>query len=366
MIFIYILLAIVFPPLGIPALIWFILKRRHSSTDPAKDNNWYFQVFLSREDSLSQLFLLLAVSFLGLTIQSLNRDFSSPLNWQTIVLLTSLAGFAGAYYFKAVLVLIISLLGFLGWWISQMFSWAFSQNFKTVSIMAGFVFFSLFFYVWGRAQERMEKSRRFALVYLILGIIFVSGLLFFLSAKIGLGRLEDLTGGAPVWVSWQATLSLLILAVALAASVSYSSARRLITWPEAGAVSLLAILFTALVLLPKQIISLSGGNLFSSSENLSLTGISWAIIFNVTIFLEILGLILLGYKRREEWLVNLSTTMLFVFIVVKYVDWMFSFMDKGFFFIGAGILMFGVGYAMENGRRLVLANLKGEQPAAQT
>ena len=98
----------------------------------------------------------------------------------------------------------------------------------------------------------------------------------------------------------------------------------------------------------------------SRSRELSASGVLWAIILNVLLFGEIMGVILAGYGRKEKWLINLGVFFLFIFILVKYFDWFFDFLDKSVFFIGAGILLFAVGWFMEKGRRYMLAEMKNE------
>lgn len=132
---------------------------------------------------------------------------------------------------------------------------------------------------------------------------------------------------------------------------------------EILAVVLLAIIFIVIALLPEQQLfirqgmTIYYGTSFSGNE-LSASGILWAIIFNLAIFFELLGLIFSGYLRREKWLINLGVFFLFILILVKYFDWFFTFLDKSVFFIGAGILLFAVGWFMERGRRYMISNIK--------
>ena len=72
----------------------------------------------------------------------------------------------------------------------------------------------------------------------------------------------------------------------------------------------------------------------------------------------------MGYVKKEKWLINLGAAFLFMLIIVKYFDWFFTFLDKSIFFIGAGILLFIVGWLMEKGRRNILQNIS--TPKQQT
>lgn len=135
---------------------------------------------------------------------------------------------------------------------------------------------------------------------------------------------------------------------------------------ETAAVVFLTFLFGLTVFLPQQTIFVQSGNnpsfysVSGAGNQLASAGIIWSVIFNITVFFEVLGLIFSGYLRRESWLINLGTVFLFILVVVKYFDWFFTYLDKSLFFIGAGILLFVVGWFMEKGRRIMLANIKAE------
>ena len=78
--------------------------------------------------------------------------------------------------------------------------------------------------------------------------------------------------------------------------------------------------------------------------------------------LGMLGIILVGYLRKESWHVNMGVVLLFILILVKYFDWFYTFLDKSLFFIGAGILMFAVGWLMERARKRVLFSMRPQEP----
>jgi len=130
---------------------------------------------------------------------------------------------------------------------------------------------------------------------------------------------------------------------------------------ELFAVFALALFFGITALLPEQnmfVQTTRSYNLYYSGNELSSTGVLWAITYNFAIFFELLGLIITGYLRRETWLINFGALFLFLLIIVKYFDWFFTFLDKSIFFIGAGILLFVVGWFMEKGRRYMISNIK--------
>lgn len=126
---------------------------------------------------------------------------------------------------------------------------------------------------------------------------------------------------------------------------------------EALAIILLVVLFAVIPLLPSQRLFIQSGGGRSFQVDLTGAGVWWAILFNVLVFVQLLGLIFSGYARREGWLINVGALFLFLLIAVKYFDWFFAFLDKSVFFVGAGILLLAVGWLMEKGRRYVISSI---------
>lgn len=357
--YIFGIFSFLFWPVVIIGLIVFFAKRKYKKSHPAQDKEWYLQLVLCKEDAVSQLFLLLAFFFLGTTLLAFNKDFGDPLAWRTILAIASLAGLVGAYYFKTIYVLAFSLVGLTSWWGAQANFWIDGKNIKASAIFAGLSFLALMFYALGYLHEKQTKFKRFALIYLILGIITVAGSLFFFSTKPGLGVMGEMTKGAAFFGSWQLTLSLFIFLISLVGATIYAAAQKLLSPFELMAILILAGLFGLTALLPEQkMFYQAGGFYYSGGGELSETGVFWALIYNLTIFFVLLGLIFSGYLRRETWLINLGALFLFLLIIVKYFDWFFTFLDKSIFFIGAGILLFVVGWFMEKGRKYMISNIK--------
>lgn len=350
-------------PVIIIGLIVFFVRRRHKTSHPPQDKEWYLQFALSKEDAVSQLFLLLSFFFLGVTLLAFNKDFGDPLTWRTILFITSAIGLVGAYYLKTIYTLVFSLVGLMSWWGTQATQWIDGKDIKTSALFAGLNFLALLFYSLGHLHKRQMKFKRFTLVYLVLGIIAITGALFFFSTKPGIGVIGEMTKGASFFGSWQLTLSLFVFLASLVGTTLYSAAQKLLSPFELLAVFALTCLFGITALLPEQIMFVQATrsySFYSGGGELSSTGVLWALVYNFAIFFELLGLILSGYVRRETWLINLGALFLFLLIIVKYFDWFFTFLDKSIFFIGAGILLFIVGWFMERGRRYMISNIKAQ------
>ena len=357
-----ILSSLIWPIIIVVAIVYFI-RRKRKKVHPSQNKDWYLQFALSKEDSVSQFFLLLSFFFLGVTLFAFNSDFGGPLTWRTILLITSFVGLVGAYYLKLIYTLVFSLIGLTSWWGAQAALWIDAKDIKTSAILAGLSFLALIFYSVGHLHEKEIRFKRFALVYTVLGIISITSTLFFFSTKPGVGLIGDMTKGLSIFGSWQLTLSLFVLLAVLIGTALSAAVRKLISPLELIAVFGLACLLGVTVLLPEQIMFEQGtrANSFQyGGRVLSSRGVLWALIYNAAIFFELLGLIFSGYFRRETWLINLGAVFLFLLIIVKYFDWFFTFLDKSIFFIGAGILLFVVGWLMERGRKYMISNIESE------
>jgi hypothetical protein len=357
------LLVVLLGPLGLVMVIFRHLGRGKKIINPKEDKEWYLNIVLSKEDAVSQLFLLLSFCFLGVTLLIFNRNLGDLLAWRTVVLITCLAGLGGAYYLKTIYVLLFSLAGLAGWWSAQASQWIEGKDIKTSAIFAGLSLLALLFYTLGHLHEREIRFKRFALVYSALGTLAVLAALFFLSTMPGLAVLEEMTRGGSFFGSWQLTLSLVVFLAALAGATIYGAAQKLISEFELLAVFALAALFGMLALLPEQTMFVQSVRPFYyGGGELAGDGVLWALVFNGAVFFVLLGVIFSGYLRRETWLINLGLLFLFLLIIAKYFDWFFTFLDKSVFFIGAGVLLFVIGWLMEKSRRYMITTIKSQTP----
>ncbi len=314
--------------------------------------------FFSREDFLSQLFFLLSIFFLGVFLFALNKDLNSPISSQTILLIAAIIGMLIAYYYKLIFTLNFSLIGISCWWMIQGVSWAKDKNTNIAVVFLGLVLIFIIFYLLGAIHKKQLNFKRAGLVYKMLGLFSITILLFITSSKSGLEFLNTITQGSLFFHSYQLSAAISIIIVSFLACLIFSLRNKFISCTEIIAISVLAIIPFIISFLPEQIIFLSSASYYTTSAELTTVGILWAIIFNILAFFELLGIIFLGYKEHETHLINLGVFFFFIFIVIKYFDWFFSFMDKSAFFIGAGILLFVVGWFMEKGRKYVLAEME--------
>jgi len=331
----------------------FVRSKKHSLS-VSNDRTWYLQLSLSKGDALSQWFLVLGALALSNAIYVINQNFGAPLSWQTILLFAGLIFVVCGYLSKSVYAMVIGIVGLLVWWVDQTIAWSFpgGQAFEAVTaIPVGLVWLAILLYVAGFIQAKFPPWKRFAAAYTFIGILMATTVLFIFSTRSGLEALESMIERSYLFDVWQNLVSIFVIGVATTLMAIYAWADKRVSAKEVAACAVLFLLFGVFLVLPDQNI------FFNSNYELSATGIFWAAIINFALFFEILGVIFSGYLRKELWLVNMGTIFLLIFVAVKYFDWFFDFMDKSVFFLVAGVLLFGVGWTMERGRRYLVKSI---------
>jgi len=322
-----------------------ILKRKERKP-------FHSRIFLSQEDFFSQIFFLYFISFLWLTCYKL-FTLKGGISPQTVFFFVSLIGILIGYFKRVFYLFCGSILALVYWWFNNLIDHMNIGKLKGVILLSNLVFIGMIFYLLGNFWERKKNFKRVSVFFFTLGILFILGITFFLSIKPGLEALEGGTKGKLIFVSWQVTLSSGLIFLIFLILLFFEKFKNLISREEILALSFLGILFIILPFLSAQKIFVE-----NFSSDLTPTGFFWAIFFNLLIFLEILGLLLLGYKKQEIWMVNTGTIFFSLLIFVKYFDWFFKFLDKSVFFIGAGILLLILGWGMEKGRKYMIAQIK--------
>ena len=358
-------ISLLFWPIAIGVIIWRVVHARNSKKAAAGDESavaksMNSQIAVSKEDALSQLFLVLGVVFVGVTLIALNREIGDPVGWRWIVFVTTVIAMAGAYWQRAVGLLIIGIAGIVTWFSSMLYLWSSSKSVAGAASFVALALLAVLFFTIGRLHESFFSSKRFALVYSGLGLLSVTGILFMMSTQIGIGLLQEMAKGAPFSASGPLATVLFVLTIAILGTAFAGFGKKLFHVWEIVAVVLLTLLFGSSLLISQGTTMTTGYSFFGSSASLTGDGVMWAVIYNIAIFVELVALIFAGYTRKEQWMVNLGTLCLFLLIFVKYFDWFFSFMDKSVFFIGAGILLFLLGWGMEKGRRYTLDSMKAQ------
>lgn len=343
---------VVITVVGITWIVRSLLRARRLR-DPYDDARWYLHPFISVADAIRQLLLVLGAGLAPVAALALFRRFGWSADADWFVLAGSALAVALAYWQRAPLALVAAALGALGWWTALSLRWAESGSGSSAAAIAGLAALAVTLYASGRIHEIDERFRRFGFFLWIVGTSALLGMLLWLSSQEGL-----LSVGGYSQTEHFTTVQVLAISgvwlVALAAA-SLAIWRKTLPFNEAIPLIVVGALMAAFALFKPSGI---GSRSYVAAPELSTLGAVWALALNVVLLAALVGMVFLGYERREEWLVTFGALMLFVFVLVKYFDWLFTFLDRSIAFVIAGALLLGVGWSMERARRMVLAAME--------
>ncbi|MDP2917996.1 MAG: hypothetical protein Q8N68_00685, partial [bacterium] len=152
--------------------------------------------------TLGQLFILLAIMFFAITAMAYNRDFGEPVSWRMIFLATVLLAFCATYFFRSLLILIFSLLGFYFWFLIQVSYWVGQEGLNANIAVISFALLALIYYLVGNIHKTKLRFEGFPETYMVFGLVAATGLMLLFSTEAGLRILTD-GGQGNFWLSWQ-------------------------------------------------------------------------------------------------------------------------------------------------------------------
>lgn len=302
-----------------------------------------------------ELLHVFAVSFIALTLFAFNRDFGLHVAWYYVLLLGSLVALVLAYKDKRVL----SLLFGIGGVYSALFGWLYTSEQTTAVGMSISVLLAACMYTVA-VLHKGNVYEPFRRVYRYLGIIIPVAMLFSLSTRASIvsiareyAKRGEIHGVGAITLVVVCTALFLFLAWYGMQKRKLSVHEMIVSVVYSGFFALLSWLNFSMFVADRA----TGGQYTKVYwlGDLSYYGFVFATILNILLFIFLLLVILLGYRKKEDRYINLGILFLFIFVVVKYFDWFFDFLDKSIFFVSAGILMLAVGWFLERGRRAMIS-----------
>ncbi len=337
--------------------IVFLVKGRKGiqSTDTASA----LRLALSSEDALSQVMIVLGLAFAMLALFGLNRQIGYVVSWQTLLLFISLVALFLGFRLKLLYPAVAGSVCVMVWYGAQGAEWASTAGAQAVTVLVGLGLIGLGYYLVGLFLDTLPKFARYATSFYLLGLMVVCGLFFFLSTNVGLSQVQDWASGA-LWVkSFALSVLLTVTILAMLGVMVFNTSKHVGQKWETLVVVLSSLVLLALLALPSgALLFESYTDMYNYEKVLRGFGVFYAAVFNIATFGLMVCVILSGYSRRESWRINLGAGLLFILIFIKYFDWFFTFLDKSVFFLGAGLLLFFVGYFMERARKTMLARMQ--------
>lgn len=83
------------------------------------------------------------------------------------------------------------------------------------------------------------------------------------------------------------------------------------------------------------------------------------VLYILLVFAIALGAIWVGLTERSTALIHVGLASASIIIFIQYFSWSFALLDRSLAFIMGGVVLLGVGYALERTRRHLLARMEG-------
>ena len=313
-------------------------------------------LWFTMSDFLSQIWLVFAVGLLGtllLMSKQYNQNFILTY-WEIALLLAVLAG-GLAYLAKSVYLQLLAIGLAVVWWFGQAADFG---NGQYLPVVVGMGCIAVLLALLGRLTIA-PRYARFNLTFQGIGLAGLCLYFFILSTNSGLQIIDGSRMLRSDPLNMYAYALGMVMLVYLATGFAFYKAvqKNVLNQIE-------RVMYGVALVVPAFVGAwlLSGSALFTNTYgvadsltgSLTATGLGVAALLNLTLLGLLLGLIWLGYCTHREVCVNVGAGLVFLFILVKYFDWFFLYLDKSVFFLVAGALLVGLGWTMERGRRTVV------------
>ena len=323
-----------------------------------------FQLVISYQDLLRQL--LLGIAFI-IVITALYAGFHSlgiEIGWYWFATIGGILTTYIGYKQHSPITFIIGLFIFISG--ISFGSYEVASNNKIdrgLALMSTFIIFSSF-YGLSISFFNNIRSKRYYTILNLLGILGLGITTFFLGS-FGARETWGYIANSQDSVIWSNLKTGLILAgviglfiISYIKSIAYFK-KNLYQLIISGIGVIGAFL---VILLPNVSPLYDANNLYSYTDN------DWAqrnleifphiISMNILFLAGVLWLLYTAYRLKEVWRLNLSILALFIFVLVRYFDWVErTELNRSLFFLSLGVIFLITGWILERVRRNILASI---------
>lgn len=298
--------------------------------------------------------ILLATLCYGAAIHLMAQVYHHRLNDPNLFMYWFLGVLPLAYLTRSRAILSLALLLFLGAvgfrlpsWLENVRDFDYFAYYARVVILL-YLAVGVMLYALGRLQAQFRQTETYARIYEIVGLITVFGALYVFTFRDFFPRHGSTASGEGVapefWWTLHSVVALALAALAVCGVLARGRRllRQRLPYEGAAALLLLAAGYAG-VYLP------FGGNL------------AYPLLFNLLLFLGIVGLVFAGYFQGDEVLINLALVFFSVDVVSRYFEYSWGLFDRSLVFIVAGVILLGGGFLLERSRRQVLTRMRMQE-----
>ena len=322
---------------------------------PAAYGAAYWLRYVKGYERVGAAFILLAAVIYGAAIHLVAQIYNFPVYDPTLFTYWFAGVVPLAYLTRSqptIFLAIVLALSATGFWLSEYLDDVNGQAVGIFSVsiyaMLGLALFGL-----GQLQGQFREIRDYAWVFLITGTLTVLFAVYFLGFREAYDTLDttqriDPEAPLGLWVllcSFTA-IGLIALVAAYVRSLRQGSTVKAQSFELLGAVLLAAAAFSVL-LAPH------------GHE------ITFPLVFNLLLLLAIVGLVVLGYVRANEWFINIGLAFFALDVVTRYFELSWDLLDRSIVFVVAGVILLGGGFFLERGRRKMFERMTEDREEAK-
>ena len=336
--------------------LWRTITGHHASLEPItpRAKKWLGRIaqllFVYAVGNTTQALIMLVVLMGG----------SPTMTEQVVGAMMVLVHLFVAYWMRGRIVLFFGVTALLGWWWTSIIAIENASHLVAAHAHIGLVLLTLIaLIVVGGAHRMYPAFRHFGGIFIGPALTALLILLIVISSS---GVITNLWGNygnqASVLTSWSMTFTYFVL-IALVVGLLFILARlrvlSRVEWIGLGVLSLFALVVGAAGLRVLQ--EGAASSVFIYREPVFTTGgIVWSFFMNIIAFATMIWLAIVGYQRRDRWRVSTAAVAIIIWVLARYFDWIFTYLNKSIGFISLGVVLLVVGYALERGRKRIIAS----------
>ena len=315
----------------------------------------YWIRYVKGYERVGAAFILLAAVIYGAAIHLVAQIYNFPVYDPTLFTYWFAGVVPVAYLTRSQPTVFLSIglaLAATGFWLSEYLDDANGQAVGIFSVSI-YVMLGLALFGLGRVQGHFRETRDYAWSFEIMGTLTVLCSVYALGFREAYDLLpltQSIDPEAPLGLWVLLCVFAAIGFTALGAAFYTSLSQRLTVKPlsfELLGAALLAVAVFTVLLTPH-------GN-----------EITFPLVFNLLLLLAIVGLIVLGYVRAMESLINIGLAFFALDVVTRYFELSWDLLDRSIVFVVAGIILLGGGFFLERGRRKMFERMTGDRQETQ-
>lgn len=249
-----------------------------------------------------------------------------------------------SYRIKSNRLIFTNLLGLIIWFVSHFYFW--NKSFEIFLNIIWLLNMGILFYIIGRLHETTLKLNGLKYAYKFLGIILILLNTYLLTCDFVYTNIYSKISYDSLQII---IMNFIVLGFTVTALFFYffkqKKRRKIISYEFLG--FLVVILLTVICLIFPQQIKYNQGRF-----------LLYPVIFNLVLFLEIIGVIILGYILKEVSSVNMGILFFVIQILTVYFSVLWELLPRSWFFIGGGIILLVAGGYLEKKRKYIIARIK--------